>query len=52
MRCRRSPGNPFYEKLNGLLNRGGFDVFVERLCAPFYADNVGHRSIPPGRYFA
>ena len=46
-----SPGNPFYEKLNGLLNQGGFDAFVENLCAPFYADNIGRRSIPPGRYF-
>ena len=46
-----SPGNPFYEKLNSLLEKAGFDVFVENLCAPFYADNVGRRSIPPGRYF-
>ena len=52
--CRdlpESPGNPFYEKLNGLLEKADFDVFVENLCAPFYADNVGRRSIPPGRYF-
>ena len=53
--CREmpaSPGNPFYEKLNGLLDQGGFDSFVENLCAPlFYTDNVGRRSIPPGRYF-
>ena len=46
-----SPGNPFYEKLNGLLDKAGFDVFVENLCAPSYTDNVGRRSIPPGRYF-
>lgn len=46
-----SPGNPFYEKLNALLRREGFDAFVEELCAPFYAKNVGRRSIPPGRYF-
>ena len=46
-----SPGNPFYEKLNALLRREGFDAFVEDLCAPFYAKNVGRRSIPPGRYF-
>ena len=46
-----SPGNPFYEKLNELLRKEGFDAFVEDLCAPFYAKNVGRRSIPPGRYF-
>ena len=33
-----SPGNPFYEKLNGLLEGDGFDAFVENLCAPFYVD--------------
>ena len=46
-----SPGNPFYEKLNGILEKDGFDAFVENLCAPYYAGNVGRRSIPPGRYF-
>ena len=46
-----SPGNPFYEKLNELLRKEGFDAFVEDLCAPFYAKHVGRRSIPPGRYF-
>ena len=52
--CREmpaSPGNPFYETLNGLLDQGGFEAFVENLCAPFHADNKGRRSIPPGRYF-
>lgn len=47
----QSPGNPFYEKLNGILDRKGFDAFVENLCVPYYAHNVGRRSIPPGRYF-
>ena len=46
-----SPGNPFYEKLNGILEGGGFDPCVENICVPFYADNKGRRSIPPGRYF-
>ena len=46
-----SPGNPFYQKLNGILEKDGFDAFVENLCAPYYAGNVGRRSIPPGRYF-
>ena len=46
-----SPGNPFYEKLNALLQKAGFDAFVEELCTPFYAKKVGRPSIPPGRYF-
>ena len=46
-----SPGNPFYQKLNGILEKDGFDAFVENLCAPYYAGNVGRRSIVPGRYF-
>jgi len=46
-----SPGHPFYEKLNQILDAHGFDDFVEDLCAPFYADNVGRPSIPPGVYF-
>ena len=29
----RSPGHVFYEKLNEVLERGGFDRFVEELCA-------------------
>ena len=52
--CREmpaSPGTPFYETLNGLLDQGGFDAFVENQCAPFHGDNKGRRSIPPGRYF-
>ena len=47
----KSPGNPFYEKLNALLRKAGFDAFVEDLCAPFYAKKLGRPSIPPGRYF-
>ena len=46
-----SPGNPFYQKLNAILEKDGFDAFVENLCAPYYAGNVGRRSIVPGRYF-
>lgn len=47
----KSPGNPFYERLNALLRKAGFDAFVEELCAPFYAKKLGRPSIPPGRYF-
>jgi transposase len=46
----RSPGHPFYVKLNALLDESGFDRFVEDLCQPYYARS-GRRSIPPGVYF-
>ena len=45
------PQHVFYEKLNRLLEESDFDVFVEELCEPYDADNVGRNSIPPGRYF-
>jgi transposase len=47
----KSPGHPFYEKLNELLWVEGFDEFVEALCAPYYAKRLGRPSIPPGVYF-
>lgn len=34
----RTPGHPFYEKLNQLLAEADFDRFVERLCEPYYAN--------------
>ncbi len=46
-----SPGNPFYSKLNGLLDEAGFDEFVEELCRPYYARKLGRPGIPPGVYF-
>ena len=46
----RSPGHPFYEKLNRLLSEAEFDLFVEKLCADSYSDR-GRPSIPPGVYF-
>jgi transposase len=47
---RQGPGHPFYAKLNEVLAEGGFDGFVETLCAPHY--RVGGRpGIPPGVYF-
>ncbi len=46
----RSPGHPFYEKLNELLEKDGFDRWVEELCAK-YSKKKGRRSIPPGVYF-
>ena len=47
----RSPGHPFYERLNQVLEKAGFDAFVETLCARFYADGIGQPSLRPGRYF-
>ena len=40
-------GNPFYRGFNALLDRHGFDEFVEDLCRPFYADKVADRVFPP-----
>lgn len=47
----RSPGHPFYEALNRILEKHDFDPFVEKLCAPFYARKLGRPSMPPGVYF-
>lgn len=47
----RSPGHVFYDKLNEVLEAGGFDRVVEELCAPHYAAVQGRPSIPPGVYF-
>jgi transposase len=46
----RSPGHPFYERLNRVLAESGFDRFVEERCARFYAEGQGRPSIPPGVY--
>ncbi len=48
---RQSPGHPFYEKLNELLQTHGFDAFVEDLCAKYYHEKMGRPSIAPGVYF-
>src|SRR5215207_8878210 len=47
----QSPGHAFYDRLNRLLAEEGFDRFVEDLCQPHYADEVGRPSLPPGTYF-
>jgi len=47
----KSPGHPFYRTLNQLLAEVDFDRRAERICAPYYAENVGRPSIPPGVYF-
>jgi len=44
-------GHPFYERLDQLLDKHGFDGFVEGLCARFYHETIGRPSIAPGVYF-
>jgi transposase len=50
-RATHSPGHPFYERLNEILEKHGFDDFVEDLCKPFYAEKLGRPGIAPGVYF-
>jgi transposase len=47
----KSPGHPFYHKLNQVLAEAGFDNWIENLCRPHYAAVMGRPSIPPGVYF-
>ena len=47
----KSEGHAFYRKLNGLLAEADFDGRIEKLCKPFYHDQLGRPSIPPGVYF-
>src|SRR6201996_6549231 len=43
-------GHPFYERLNRLLARRGFDAFAESACESFYA-KTGRPGLAPGVYF-
>jgi transposase len=43
-------GHPFYERLNQLLDKRGFDAFAESACEGFYA-KVGRPGLAPGVYF-
>src|SRR6202161_1441485 len=43
-------GHPFYERLNRLLSKRGFDAFAESACQGFYA-KVGRPGLAPGVYF-
>jgi transposase len=47
----KSPGHPFYKRLNQVLAANSFDSFVEAACRRFYAPKLGRPSLPPGRYF-
>jgi transposase len=46
-----APGHPFFNRLNDLLDKAGFDVFCEERCAKFYDEKLGRPSLPPGVYF-
>jgi transposase len=46
----KSPGHPFYRRLNELLAEAGFDRWIEERCQSYYAGE-GRPSIPPGTYF-
>jgi transposase len=45
------PANPFYTRLNTLLDEAGFEPFVEDSCRPYYAEGFGRPGVPPGVYF-
>lgn len=47
----RSASHPFYARLNRVMDEKGFDDYVERACASFYAPTMGRPSLAPGRYF-
>jgi transposase len=47
----RSPGHPFYQRLNEVLDSEKFDEFVEGLCRKFYAPRMGRPGLAPGIYF-
>src|SRR5713101_8115463 len=47
----KSPGHPFFARLNALLDANDFDRFVEKKCQSFYAKVMGRPSLTPGRYF-
>lgn len=47
----KNVSHPFYAALNGMLDKNGFDEYVEGECAAFYATTMGRPSLAPGRYF-
>src|SRR6478672_4923743 len=46
----RSPGHVFYDRLQEVLLAGGFDLFVETVCQPYYAPKMGAPSVPPALF--
>ena len=48
----RSRGHVFYEPVNAMLMKEGFDAFAEKECLRFYkSETMGRPSIAPGVYF-
>jgi transposase len=43
--------HPYYDAVNKVLDAHGFDAFVERQCAAFYAKTMGRPGLAPGVYF-
>ena len=48
---RATAAHPFYLRLTELLDRYGFDRFVEDVCKEFYAAKMGRPGLAPGIYF-
>lgn len=46
----KTPAHPFYQRLNRLLDKYGFDDFAEEQCRRYYATR-GRPSLAPGIYF-
>jgi transposase len=48
----RSKGHLFYDRVNGILQKEGFDGFAEKECLRFYkSETMGRPSMAPGVYF-
>jgi hypothetical protein len=45
-----APGHPFYQRLNKVLERSGFDYLCEEHCRRFYHGMLGRPSLAPGMY--
>src|SRR4030088_180661 len=46
-----APGHPFYQRLNQVLDKAGFDEFCENRSRKFYHEKLGRPSLVPGMYF-
>src|SRR5436309_15597373 len=46
-----TPGHPFYEQLNRVLEQAKFDTFCEERCRGIYHAKVRRQSLAPGVYF-
>ena len=47
----RGGSHPFYDRVNEILDREGFDRFVEDRCRKYYAKQLGRPSLAPAVYF-